>query len=229
MSALDLTSARDMILSKIEEAAKAGNEIVAKRDAATKSGGPTLKTVRNDKPLDEFEDEKVRDAVAKYRKNEEALATKMKEQRDAIFKVLSEAGLVGAESSFDKAAAKNEHAEIRRQYTAFVGMGLQSGAITQADVDSATKLSGWTSGTVSGSGTGTIRPRFESVTVDGNPAANTSTALAAELNKAHKGDKDWTKVDAAGLNALLPENYKSGPSTVKVGPHTVVFTPKAGE
>lgn len=226
MSTLDLTSARDMILAKIEEAAQAGNAIVAARDAATKSGGPSLKSVRDDKPLDEFEDDNVRDAIAKYRKNAEALAAKIKEQREAAYSVLLKAGLVGAESSFDKSAAKNEHAEIRRQYTAFVGMGLQSGAITQEDVDKATKLSGWTSGTVNGSGTGTIRPRFESVTVDGKPAASTSTALAAELNKIHKGDKDWTKVDAASLNALLPENYKSGPSTVQVGPHTVVFTPK---
>lgn len=228
MSTLDLTSARDMILANIEAAAAAGNEIVAARDAATKSGGPSLKTIRDDKPLDEF-DESVRDAVAKFRKNDEALKAKQKEQRDAIFAVLSKAGLVGAESAFDKTSAKAQHAEIRRQYTAFVGMGLQSGAITQADVDNATKLSGWTSGTVSGTGTGTIRPRFESVTVDGKPAATTSTALAAELNKAHKGDKDWKKIDAASLNALLPEDYKNGPSTVTVGPHTVVFTPKSGE
>jgi hypothetical protein len=226
MSTLDLTSARDMILAKISEAAEAGNAIVSERDNAQKNGGPSLKSIRDEADLDTFTDESVRDSVAKYRKNMEALNKKVQEQRDAVVSVLREAGLVGASSAFDKDSAKKQYAEIRKQYTAFVGMGLQTGAITQEDVDAAAKLSGWTSGTVSGTGTGTIRPRFESVTVDGKPAANTSTALAAELNKAHKGDKDWKKVDAASLNSLLPENYKSGPSTVQVGPHTVVFTPK---
>lgn len=220
------------ILADLAANAEAINAI-AEAYADSQKSDNTVFAVRDTTPLDEIDDA-VREQVAAYRNNVGIYESKIKDEKAAIAKVLGLSDRV----EFDKVAEKAKYLDLKAHRANTIKFVRSTNLLTEDEVQSLDSVKSWGGGTVADAVAATMRPRFSEMTITTGDKSETvdpatSGELAKVINKAHKSEKDWEKIDSSVLTGLFvaaaPDgNLKAADSvTIEVGPHTVTAKPKA--